>query len=202
MSTFWLRSVRLTIVVSLVACFSWSAHAVELTVSRDALERTLRQQLFSGPGGRYYLKGDAQSGCSTYALDPRLSFEKDRIVVRMKTSAKMGRKVAGSCIGFSLSEPAEVSFTPEAEGETIGFRDAHVDRISDQRELNFLLMPFLRHQIPASMRVNAAELLRKALEGSTASSGYKVSLDRLKIHSIVIEGDALVVDADGDFSVK
>lgn len=63
-------------------------------------------------------------------------------------------------------------------------------------------MPFLRHQIPASMRVNAADLLRKALAGSTATSGYKVSLDRLKIHSIVIDGDALVVDADGDISVK
>jgi len=52
------------------------------------------------------------------------------------------------------------------------------------------------------MKVNASELLRKALEGSTASSGYKVTLERLKIHSVQIEGDALVVDADGDLSVK
>jgi hypothetical protein len=52
------------------------------------------------------------------------------------------------------------------------------------------------------MKVNAAELLRKALEGSTATSGYKVSLDRLKIHSTQIDGDALVVDVDGDLSVK
>jgi hypothetical protein len=52
------------------------------------------------------------------------------------------------------------------------------------------------------MKVNAAELLRKALEGSTASSGYKVSLDKLKIHSIQIQGEDLVVDADGDISVK
>ncbi len=199
MSTFWLR---LTVVVFLAASLSWQARAVELTVSRDALERTLKQQLFAGPEGRYYLKGNAQSACYTYAQDPQLSFEQDRIVVRMKTSARMGRRMAGSCVGFSLTEPAEVSFTPEAEGETIGFRDAHIDRISNQRELNFLLMPFLRHQIPSSMRVNAADLLRKALAGSTASSGYKVSLDRLKIHSIVIEGDALVVDADGDLSVK
>ena len=28
------------------------AHAVEMRVSRDALERTLRQQLFAGPNGR------------------------------------------------------------------------------------------------------------------------------------------------------
>jgi glycine cleavage system regulatory protein len=52
------------------------------------------------------------------------------------------------------------------------------------------------------MKVNAADLLRKALEGSTASSGYKVTLQRLKIHSMQIQGDDLVVDVDGDLSVK
>jgi hypothetical protein len=77
-----------------------------------------------------------------------------------------------------------------------------VERVSDQRELNFVLTPFLSHQIPSGMKVNAEELLRKALEGSTASSGYKVTLERLKIHSMQIQGDALVVDVDGDLSVK
>jgi glycine cleavage system regulatory protein len=52
------------------------------------------------------------------------------------------------------------------------------------------------------MKVDAADLLRKALEGSTATSGYKVMLDRLKVHSMQIQGDALVVDVDGDITVK
>ncbi len=52
------------------------------------------------------------------------------------------------------------------------------------------------------MKVDAADLLRKALEGSTASSGYKVTLDKLKVHSMQIVGDTLVVDVDGDISVK
>lgn len=185
-----------------LACVAARAGAVELTVSRAALERTLRQQLFSGPDGRYYLKGNAQSACYTYARDPQLSFVQDRIVVRVKTVARLGRKVGSACLGITVATPAEVSLAPDAEGETIGFRDAQVDRVSDQRELNFLLMPFLRHQIPSSMKVNAADLLRRALAGSTAASGYAVSLDRLKIHSIVIQGDTLVLDADGDLSVK
>jgi hypothetical protein len=36
----------------------------------------------------------------------------------------------------------------------------------------------------------------------TVTSGYKVTLDRLKIHSIQIQGDSVVVDVDGDLSVK
>jgi hypothetical protein len=91
---------------------------------------------------------------------------------------------------------------PDAEGETIGFRDARVDKVSDHQELNFVLTPFLRRQIPSSMKLNAADLLRKALAGSTASSGYKVSLQKLKIHSMQIQGDDLVVDVDGDVSIE
>jgi hypothetical protein len=176
--------------------------AVELTVSRQALERTLKQQLFSGPDGRYYLKGGPHSACFISTEDPHLSFEQGRIVVRVKTVARLGTPVGGACLGVSVTLPAEVSLAPDAEGETIGFRDARLDKISDRKEINFVLSPFLRGQVPKSMKMNAADLLRKALEGSTASSGYKVSLDRLKIHSIQLEGDKLVVDADGDLSVE
>jgi hypothetical protein len=176
--------------------------AVELKVSREALERTLKQQLFSGPNGRYYLKGNAQTPCSIYAEDARMSFVQDRIVVRLKTHARLGRHVGGSCLGITLALPAEVSVAPDGEGETIGFRDARMDKVSDHAELNFVLTPFLSHQIPSSMKLNAADLLRKALEGSTASTGYKVTLQRLKIHSMQIQGDDLVVDVDGDLSIK
>ena len=176
--------------------------AVELKISRDALDRTLKQQLFNSPDGRYYLKGNSKSACSIYAENPQLRFAGDRIIVQLKTHARLGKSVGGACLGLALSFPAEVSLAPDGEGETIGFRDARVDRVSDQPELNFVLTPFLSRQIPTAMKVNASELLRKALEGSTASSGYKVTLERLKIHSVQIEGDALVVDADGDLSVK
>jgi hypothetical protein len=176
------------------------ARGVELTVSRGALERTLKQQLFSGPDGRYYLKGDGRSACFISTEDPQLRFEQDRIVVRVKTRARLG--VGGVCLGVTLTLPAEVSFEPDSEGETIGFRDARLDKVSDRKEINFVLAPFLRGQVPKSMKMNAAELLRKALAGSTASSGYKVNLGRLKILSIQIVGDKLVVEADGDLSVE
>jgi hypothetical protein len=192
----------LAIALLLAVAGALRSRAVELRVSREAMERTLRQQLFNGPNGRYYLKGNPQSPCFVYADDPRLNFVEDRFVVSMKTHSRLGKKVRGACLGISLSLPAEVSLAPDGEGETIGFRDARVDRVSDQKELNFVLIPFLSHQIPSSMKVNAAELLRKALEGSTASSGYKVTLERLKIHSVQIQGETLVVDVDGDLSVK
>jgi hypothetical protein len=199
MTTFWrFKAIAALLLAGALA----QAAAVELKVSRDALERTLKQQLFSGPDGRYYLKGNAQSACYVYAENPKLTFAVDRIVVQLKAHARLGQKVAGACIGIALTLPAEVSLAPDGEGETVGFRDARVDRVSDHSELNFVLTPFLSHQVPSGMKVNAADLLRKALENSTATSGYKVSLERLKIHSVEIQGDDLVVDVDGDIGIK
>jgi hypothetical protein len=188
--------------VLLLAIGAINCQAVELKVSREALERTLRQQLFGGLSGGYYLKGTPQSACSVYADDAKLSFAADRIAVKVKTRARMGKSMGGACIGLSLSPTAEVSLAPYGEGDSIGFRDAQLVKVSDQRELNFLLTPFMSHQIPSSMKVDAALLLRKALEGSTATSGYKVTLERLKVHSMQIQGEDLVVDVDGDISVK
>jgi hypothetical protein len=123
-------------------------------------------------------------------------------LVRIKTHAKLGTSVAGGCLGISLAPTSEVSVAPEGEGETLGFRDARLEQVSDRRELNFLLSPFLSHTVPSNMRVNAADLLRKALENSTGRSGYKVNLERLKIHSIQITREDVVADVDGGISVN
>jgi hypothetical protein len=176
--------------------------AVELKVSRDVLQRTLKQQLFSGPNGRYYLKGNAQTPCFVYADDAQLSFVQDRVVAVIKAHAKLGKTWGNSCLGISLNTAPEVSLAPFGEGETIGFRDARLDKIVDQKELNFFLTPFLSHQLPSSMKLNAAELLRKALANSTATSGFKVTLDKLVVHSMHLQNDDLVVDVDGDISVR
>jgi hypothetical protein len=194
---------RATTIALLLALFcAPRLGAVELKVSRDVLQRTLKQQLFSGPQGRYYLKGSAQTPCYVYADDAQLSFAQDRVVVVIKAHAKLGKTWGNSCLGITLNTAPEVSLSPIGEGETIGFRDARLDKIVDQKELNFLITPFLSHQLPSSMRINAADLLRKALTGATAATGYKVTLDRLQVHSMHTQGDDLVVDVDGDISVR
>ena len=64
--------------------------AAELRVSQEALERTLKQQLFSGPAGSI-LKGSAQSARSVNADDAQVTFTEDQIVVKVKTKARMGK---------------------------------------------------------------------------------------------------------------
>jgi len=177
------------------------ARAIEVRVSAQALERTLRTQLFNGPDGRYYMHGTATSPCSAYAEDPHVTFKDDRVVVHVRTHSKLGTALHGACLGVSLSTESDVSVVPQAEGESVGFRDAKIEKISESQELNFLLEPFLSRKLPSQMKLNAADLIRKLLSQSLASTGYTLTLDSLKLHSMQVDHDALVIDVDAGFSL-
>jgi hypothetical protein len=177
------------------------AHAIELKISSQALERTLTKQLFTAEGGRYYIRGKADSPCFVYVEDPKVSFKDDRIVIHVKTHAKLGTSLHGSCLGVSLNTEADVSVVPEAQGESIGFRDPRVENLSESKELNYFLIPFLSKKLPQQMTVNAADQLRQVISTSTQTTGYALTLDDMKIHSMQVSGDDLVVDFDGSLSV-
>ena len=194
-------SYRLLFFVVLLLSVSRAASAIEVKISSRALERTLRAQLFNGPQGRYYIRGTATSACYVYAESPHVTFVQERVVVRVHTKAKLGTSVHGICVGVSLTTDTDVSLIPEAEEETIGFRDARIERLSDSRELNFVLEPFLSRILPGQMKVNAADLMRQLLSHSTETTGYALALNSLKLHSLLVEGESLVMDADATLKV-
>jgi hypothetical protein len=194
-------ALRLLLCVALLSSATHSARAIEVRVSAQALERTLRTQLFNGPQGRFYIRGTPTSPCYVYAESPHVTFVEDRIVVHVHAKAKLGTALHGTCIGVSLTTNTDVSLIPEAEEESIGFRDARIERLSESRELNFLLEPFLSHQIPTQMKINAATLMRQLLSHSAETTGYALSLNELKLHSLFVEGDSLVMDADAALKV-
>jgi hypothetical protein len=193
--------IRLLFLPAILFCAVNCASAIEVRVSAQALERTLQTQLFNGPQGRYYLRGDANSACYVYAESPHVTFVQERIVVRVHTKAKLGTSVHGTCIGVSLTTNTDVSLIPDAEEESIGFRDARIERLTESKELNFLLEPFLKNKLPAQMKVNAAVLMRQLLSRSTETTGYSLMLSALKLHSLLVEGSSLVMDADATLNV-
>ena len=194
-------SIRIALSLALLPSAGRFASAIEVSVSAQAIERTLRTQLFNGPQGRYYIRGNATSACYVYAESPHVTFVQDRIVVHVHAKAKLGTAVHGTCIGVSLATNTDVSLIPEAEEESIGFRDAKIEKLSESKELNFLLEPFLSHQLPAQMKMNAAVLIRQLLNHSAETTGYALSLSSLKLHSLLVEGNSLVMDADAALKV-
>lgn len=189
------------ILLSALVALATPAQALEIKVSSQALERTLNKQLFTD-NGRYYLRGKPGAACYAYAEDPQVTLNGDRIVVHIKAHARLGTTLHGACLGVALNTEADVSVVPQAEGESIGFRDARIEHLSESRELNFFLEPFLSRKLPQQMKVNAAELLRQLLSQSAQTTGYQILLDNLKIHSMQVQGPALAVDFDGNLSVR
>lgn len=177
------------------------AHAIEVKISAQAIERTLKAQLFNGPQGRYYMSGGPTSACYVYAEQPKVTFKDDRVWVHVRTHARLGTGLKGACLGVSLTTEADVSFVPDAEGVSIGFRDARIERASQSPELNFFLVPFLSHKMPTQMKVDAAETMSKLLSQSVASTGYALTLNSLKLHSMIVDHGSLVVDVDAGLSV-
>jgi len=184
-----------------MALLGSTAHAVELKLSAQVLERTLAKQLFKD-NGRYYMRGNATSPCFVYAENPKVSFKDDRIVIHVTTHSKLGTSIKGTCLGVGLNADADVSVVPEAEGESIGFRDARVDNLSESKEVNYFLIPFLSKKLPQEMKINIADQLRAVIATSDATIGYTLTLDELKVHSMIVSGKALVVDFDGSVSVQ
>jgi hypothetical protein len=198
------RARRLTL-LALTALFLLApvlAHAIDIKVSSDALERTLNKQLFTSPGNRYYLKGKPDGGCFVYAEDPKVTFKDDRIWVHIKTHSKLGTTVHGACLGVDINAEADVSVIPEAQGENIGFRDARIEHLSTSRELNVFLVPFLNGKLPQQMKINVADQIRQLLTKSMESTGYNITLDNLKIHSMQVDHSDLDVDFDATLSVQ
>ena len=197
------RPLFLTLLAGLLlslACLR--ANALELRITAKALERTLQAQLFTNIEGRYYMRGDPKSACFVYADQPHVSFMEDRVVVHVRTNSRLGTGMFGKCVGLGFTTQADVSFIPDAEGETIGFRDARIERFTGNKELDFLVVPFLSRKLPQQMKVNAADLLRQLLSTSLQSTGYAMKLTNLKIHSMQVQKDVLVVDMDGSLDVN
>jgi hypothetical protein len=193
--------VSLLLACALLFSAARTASAIEVKISSQALERTLRAQLFNGPEGRYYMRGDIKSACYVYADSPHVTFMQDRIVVHVHARAKLGTSVGGLCIGVSMDTDADVSMIPIAQEQIIGFRSARIERLTESKELNFLLVPFLDRKLPDQMKVNAADLMRQLLSQSTQTTGYAFSLNSLKLHSLLVEGNMLVLDADAGLNV-
>ena len=199
------QHVPLSLALFAALSLSATARAVEVRVTAPALERTLQHQLFNQPGpdgtpDRHFLRGNGTKGCAVYVDSPHVSFADERVVVSVSTHARLG--IGKSCFGISLTTESQVSFIPEAEGESVGFRDARIEHLSDNKELNLLLEPFLAKKLPQEMKVNAANLLRTLLVKAPDSTGYVVTLQTLQLRSMQVDGQDLVVDLDASVRVE
>ena len=72
-----------------------------------------------------------------------------------------------------------------------------MEHLSESRELNFFLVPFLSGKLPQQMKVNAADLLRQLLSKSDGVDRLRHESGQPEESLDEVQGPALAVDFDG-----
>ena len=120
----------------------------------------------------------------------------------MCIQGEAGRGGAGECFGVSLTTDADVSFVPEAEGESVG-----VSRCADRAAERIEGAELSAGAVSKPQAASADEGERggpdaQAAEPVAATTGYTLTLDSLKLHSMLVEGQVLDTDLDADIGVN
>jgi hypothetical protein len=191
----------LLLLLALLLTFAPPARAVDIQISAAALQSTLVRQLFSSADGRYYLRGNATQPCSISVENPQITLANGRLLVHIHLLAHVGHPTGSSCFGITLSEDADVSMLPVPEGPCIRFTDVRVERLNGSNQFDFLLNPFVRHTVPQSLTLNAADLLAKLVSRSRETTGYAMAVSGVQVHAIQVQSNAVVLTLDGTLSV-
>jgi hypothetical protein len=182
-------------VLPVVLLASLPVRGAEIVLERTAVDRLVRQQLFTDQG-RYYLQRGA---CYAYLYDPVVSLASGRLVLDASLTSFMGVIVGTQCVGVPLNSKVTLSGKPVQQGGSVRLADLRIDNITDQATRN-LVQSVLLPRFPQAVEVDVAGAVRSMLKQPNIP--YTSDLERLDITSVSAEGDRLGVTFDFKLTAK
>ena len=180
----WVRGV---LVVALLA--GLPAHAAEIVLERTAVDRLVRQSMFTDQG-RYYLQKGA---CYAYLDEPAVSLTGGRVVLNANLTSFMGVMVGTQCVGVPLNSKVTVSGKPAQQGGVVRLADLRIDNIGDQ-STRAVVQSGILPRFPQAVEIDVAAAVRAMLKQPNVP--YTSELERLDITALSAEGDRLGVTFD------
>lgn len=185
--------VRGALLVTLVCC--QPARGAEIVLERTAVDRLVRQSLFTDQG-RYYLQKGA---CYAYLDNPAVSLTGGRVVLDANLTSFMGVMVGAQCVGVPLNSKVTVSGKPAQNGGVVRLADLRIDNIADQATRS-VVQSVLLARFPQAVEIDVAAAVRSMLKQPNVP--YTSELERLDISSVTAEGDRLGVTFDFKLTAK
>src|SRR5262245_15884890 len=99
-------------VLTVVVLSGLPARGAEVVLERTAVDRLVRQSLFTDQG-RYYLQ---RGQCYAYLHDPVVSLAGGRVVLNANLTSYLGVMVGTQCVGVPLSSKVVLSGKPVQQG--------------------------------------------------------------------------------------
>jgi len=165
------------------------AHGAEIVLERTAVDRLVRQALFTDQG-RYYLQRGA---CYAYLDDPAVSLTGGRVVLNANLTSYLGVLVGTQCVGVPLNSKVVLSGKPAQQGGMVRLADLRIDNIADQAT-RALVQQVVLPRFPQAVELDVAAAVRSMLKQPNIP--YTTDLERLDITALSAEGDRLGVTFD------
>ena len=182
-------------VLAVVLLSGFPARSAEIVLERTAVDRLVRQSLFTDQG-RYYLQ---RGQCYAYLHDPVVSLAGGRVVLNANLTSYLGVMVGTQCVGVPLSSKVVLSGKPVQQGGIVRLADLSIDNISDQAT-RALVQQVVLPRFPQAVEIDVAAALRSMLKQPNIP--YTSDLERLDISNISAEGDRLGVTFDFKLNAK
>ena len=183
-------------------CSALSAHAVELHLQFNALERMLSETVFTQEGRRY-VHGDKNNKCNfAYLEKPQVRGDNDRLSIRARFTGRSALNALGVCVGLGDAFNVVISATPEFHDGNLVL--AKVTAESDGKNGYYIrrVCTALSSSLGREFRYPLSSQFQRALEDPTINPAYPRQLHNFKVPEIRVSKEALILVLDFELIVK
>jgi hypothetical protein len=187
--------------VALLLLFAAGAHAAELQIRFNALERMLAEQAFTEEGRRY-VKGDKKTKCNfAYLEAPRVTGESGRLRIQARFTGRSALNMFGQCVG--LGDAFNVAITAAPLFKDGNLRLAEVKVGSDKNGFYIRrVCNAMTESLTRDFKYPLAGIARAQLEDPGQQPAYKREVRRFEVTALRVSADSLVLVIDFDLIVK
>jgi hypothetical protein len=179
-----------------------SAHAVELQIRFNALERMLSETVFT-QDGRRYVHGDKNNKCNfAYLEKPKVRGDAGLLTIRARFTGRSALNTFGVCVGLGDAFEAVITATPAFQNGNIVL--TKVTAASGNKTGIYIrrVCAALSSSLGKDFRYPISTQFQKALEDPSIQSSYPRELRNFDVPAIRVSDDALVLVLDFILTVK
>jgi hypothetical protein len=174
----------------LAACAS--AHASEIAIGSNTIQKLVAEQLFARQG-RWYLLDDGP--CYAYLENPKIRLEGGRLVLDAHVSSRVGQRIGNYCAGSGFSSQVALSGRLVGQASTLTLSDIQIDHVEDGATR--AVLDLIQNMAPQAMpRAFSVDVLASIRGTPINLAEYSISVQQFRIASVTTRPTAAVVVFD------
>ncbi len=188
------KSVTVVMLICALLMPGWLS-ASELRLYYQALDKILRQQVFT-ESGRHYLIGNLSSRCTyAYLENPRVMAEANRLRMTANFSGRAAATLLGECIGPAEAFRVSATGVPVYKQGMLRLNDVKVEHAN--RLYADLIRAFLE-----SLQYSLVDEVQQLAQQASEKSNYQIRVPTLSVNAIRVGAEAIVLSFDISVQVR